>query len=175
MASYYTLIIRIVKKLIERTYGRIFPVSYARSIGVKVGKNCRLINVKYSTEPYLITLGDHVSATRVHFETHDGGIWCFRNQSPELDIIKPIIIGNNVYLGDGCIILPGVTVGDNVVIGARSVVSKDIPSNTVFAGVPAKMIKTLEEYRLKAIASGDNTKLHTAKQKKAFYLKKYKK
>lgn len=56
---------------------------------------------------------------------------------------KPVTIGNNVWIG-GCVtILPGVTIGDNVTIGAGSVVTRDIPSNTVAVGNPCKVVKTL--------------------------------
>lgn len=55
-----------------------------------------------------------------------------------------IVIGKNVWLGDRVSILGGVTIGDNVIVGANSVVTHDIPSNCVAAGVPAKVIKTLE-------------------------------
>lgn len=55
-----------------------------------------------------------------------------------------IKIGKRVWLGDGCIICPGVTIGDNAVIAAGAVVTKDIPANVVAAGVPAKVIKKIE-------------------------------
>jgi len=162
-------------RLFNYLFSILSPIKYGRYRGAKIGNNCRFYWVKYSTEPYLITIGDHVSATNVRFETHDGGIWCVRNEYPEIDIIKPINIGNNVYMGYGCIILPGVTIGDNVVIGAHSVVSKDIPANSVAAGVPARVIKTLDEYKAKSLANSDNTKLLTPEEKKAYYIKKYNK
>ncbi|MDE5790841.1 MAG: sugar O-acetyltransferase [Muribaculaceae bacterium] len=56
---------------------------------------------------------------------------------------EPVIIGDNVWIGGSVTILPGVTIGDNVVIGAGSVVAKDIPSNTVAVGNPAKIIKRI--------------------------------
>lgn len=56
---------------------------------------------------------------------------------------RPVTIGNNVWIGGSVTILPGVTIGDNVSIGAGSVVVHDIPSNTVAAGNPCKVIKTL--------------------------------
>ena len=56
---------------------------------------------------------------------------------------KPITVGNNVWFGAGVIVLPGVTIGDNCVIGAGSVVNKDIPANTMAAGNPCKVIKSL--------------------------------
>lgn len=56
---------------------------------------------------------------------------------------KPIVIGNNVWLGGGAIVLPGVTIGDNSVIGAGSVVTKDIPANVVAVGNPARIVRHL--------------------------------
>lgn len=56
---------------------------------------------------------------------------------------KPVTIGNNCWIGGSVTILPGVTIGDNVTIGAGSVVNKDIPANTVAVGNPAKVIKHL--------------------------------
>lgn len=58
---------------------------------------------------------------------------------------KKIKIGNNVWLGGGVIILPGVNIGDNTTIGAGSVVTKSIPANVVAAGNPCKVIKTLHQ------------------------------
>lgn len=59
------------------------------------------------------------------------------------NIIEPVNIGNNVWIGAGSVVLPGVTIGDNSIIGANSVVNCDVPSNTVYAGSPAKLIKSL--------------------------------
>lgn len=56
---------------------------------------------------------------------------------------KPVSIGNSVWIGGDVIILPGVTIGDNCTIGAGSVVTRDIPANSVAAGNPARVIKTL--------------------------------
>ena len=56
---------------------------------------------------------------------------------------KPVNIGKNVWLGEGCCILPGVSLGDNVIVGANAVVTHSFPDNSVIAGVPAKVIKTL--------------------------------
>ena len=56
----------------------------------------------------------------------------------------PINIGNDVWIGDNCRILPGVTIGNNVVIAAGAVVTKDVSDNSVVGGVPAKVIKQIE-------------------------------
>ena len=53
----------------------------------------------------------------------------------------PVVIGNNVWIGANCVILPGVTIGDNVVIGAGSVVTKDIPANVVAVGNPCRQLR----------------------------------
>ncbi len=58
---------------------------------------------------------------------------------------KPITIGNDCWIGGGAIINPGVTLGDNVVVGSGSVVTKSFPSNVVIAGNPAKIIRRLDE------------------------------
>ena len=64
-----------------------------------------------------------------------------RNQG--LEYAKPITIGNNVWFGGNVCVLPGVTIGDNVVIGAGSVVNKDIPSNCVAVGNPCKVMRKI--------------------------------
>lgn len=58
---------------------------------------------------------------------------------------KPVNIGNDVWIGGNCVILPGINIGNNVIIAAGSVVTKDVPDNTLVAGIPAKKIRELEE------------------------------
>ena len=58
---------------------------------------------------------------------------------------KPILIEKNVWIATGATILGGVTVGENSVVGAGAVVTKDVPPNSFVAGVPAKIIRSLEE------------------------------
>lgn len=65
-----------------------------------------------------------------------------RNQL--LEWAEPVIIGNNVWIGGSTTMLPGVTIGDDVVIGAGSVVAKDIPSRTVAVGNPARVIRKID-------------------------------
>ena len=61
-----------------------------------------------------------------------------------LGIAKPVTIGDDVWMGANVVVLPGVTIGDNVVVAAGAVVTKDVPSNTLVGGVPAKRIRDLE-------------------------------
>jgi maltose O-acetyltransferase len=61
------------------------------------------------------------------------------------EVAKPIVIEDNVWLGGGAILLPGVTIGRNAVVGAGAVVSRSVPANTVVAGNPARVIKEIEQ------------------------------
>ena len=61
-----------------------------------------------------------------------------------LEYARPITVGNDVWIGAGVSVLPGVTIGDNCVIGAGSVVTRDIPSNSVAVGNPCRVVKTIE-------------------------------
>ena len=56
---------------------------------------------------------------------------------------RPVVLKRNCWIGAGAVILPGVTVGENSIVGAGSVVTKDVPDNTVVAGNPAKFVKQL--------------------------------
>jgi maltose O-acetyltransferase len=60
-----------------------------------------------------------------------------------LEVAKPILIEDNVWIGGGAILLPGVTIGRNAVVGAGAVVPKDVLPNTVVAGNPAKVIRVI--------------------------------
>ncbi|WP_156165000.1 sugar O-acetyltransferase [Demequina silvatica] len=64
----------------------------------------------------------------------------------KLEAAKPIVIGDNVWLGGGVIVCPGVSIGENSVIGAGSVVTKDIPANVVAVGNPARVIRTIGDH-----------------------------
>ena len=69
----------------------------------------------------------------------------YKTRNQGLEYAKPIKVGNNVWFGGNVCVLPGVTIGDNVVIGAGSVVTKDIPSNVVAVGNPCKVVKEILE------------------------------
>ncbi len=132
----------------RKTVGTFKPVKYAKKIGVNVNGALHIYGkVGWSTEPWIITLGNNVHITDgVKFLTHDGGTLLFRSRVPDLEITKPITVGNDVYIGNNVIILPGVNIGNNVIIGAGAVVSRDIPDNSVAVGVPARVIKSADDY-----------------------------
>jgi acetyltransferase-like isoleucine patch superfamily enzyme len=93
-----------------------------------------------------LELGDHVSiSSGVHILTHDSSD--FRQHELVKDVengnhIKraPVKIGSNVQIGTNSVILPGVTIGDNVVVGALTLINKDVPSNCRVVGSPMKII-----------------------------------
>lgn len=153
------------------------PIVAARKLGVTVGQNCRFISTTRATfgsEPYLINIGEHVTITAgVRFLTHDGGVWVFRRESPELDIIKPVRVGDNVFIGLNSTILPGVTIGNNVVVAAGSVVTRDIPGDSVWGGVPAKFIKSLDDYRRSAEYEAIPTKGLSPLEKQKYLLSRF--
>lgn len=129
------------------------PEIYSKYLGIKFGKNVRILHFpRWGSEPFLIEIGDNVTITRgVAFVNHDGGAALFRKEIAGLNVYGRIKVGSNVFIGINSIILPNVTIGNNVVIGAGSIVNKDIPDNVVVAGVPAKIIKSIEEYKSKLI------------------------
>lgn len=138
----------LLKIMYKRIYSSLNRVEHARKIGVNFSEGLHIYGrVNWGSEPWIITLGSNVYITRnCTFITHDGGTLVFRQYVPDLEITKPITLGNNVYVGINTVFLPGVTVGNNVVIGACSVVTKDIPDNSVAAGNPARVIKSAGDY-----------------------------
>lgn len=115
----------------------------------KQGENCYFQPYNFGTEPYLLEFGDNVSvASGVRFVNHDIASFVFNHVYAKNmpTRVKPISVGNNVFIGCDSVILPGVHIGNNVIIGGGSVVSKDIPDNSLAVGVPCKVIGKFEDY-----------------------------
>ena len=132
------------------------PVEYIRSLGVKVGENTRFIIYPYffsypefGSEPYLISIGnDCLISYGVAFITHDGSMSvCQKLASTEKRLYKlgRISVGHNCFIGCHSIIMPGVTIGNNSIVAAGSVVTKSIPDGEVWGGNPAHFIKTTKD------------------------------
>lgn len=97
------------------------------------------------TDGAKVTFGDHVFiAPNCCFTTAEHAIDPEQRKAG-MEIAKPIVVGNNVWIGAGATILAGVTIGDNSVIGAGSVVTKSIPSNVIAVGVPCKVMRKITE------------------------------
>ncbi|MFZ2338513.1 MAG: acyltransferase [Bacteroidales bacterium] len=129
--------------------GSMVRIRYWRRKGMKIGENCLINNVNFSTEPYLIEIGNHVAiAAGTDFITHDGAIWCFREEMQNADVFGMIKIGNNVFIGNNCTILPNTTIGDNCIVGAGSTVRGQFPENSVIVGNPAKVVLSMSMQKL---------------------------
>lgn len=122
-------------------------IDFLRNKGVSIGSNCYIYkSANFGSEPYLITIGNHVRINAgVQLITHDGGYWVLRDKSSgfgnefvNMDYLARITIGNNVHVGTNAIIMPGVKIGDNCVIACGAVVTKDVASNSIVGGIPAK-------------------------------------
>jgi len=146
---------------------------YSRYYGMEFGNNVRITGIiQPGSEPWLIRVGDNVTITEgVVFHTHDGGTWVLRDRHPGLNIYKRVVIGNNVFIGYRSQIMPGVKVGDDVIIAAGSVVTRDVPGRSVVGGVPAEVIKTLESYEKKALEEGIHVTSKDRKRRRGEILK----
>lgn len=124
--------------------------------GLQIANDCRLVAMPdFGSEPYLVSIGKHVTiSSRVTFITHDGGTWVFREQEKYRDVIKygRIVIHDNCFIGYGSTIMLGVSIGPNSVVAAHSVVTREVPANTVVGGVPACVLMSTDKYAEKALA-----------------------
>ena len=138
----------------------------AKDAGVKMGNDNFIASRFWSSEPYLITVGSHCAITAgVKLFTH-GGSRVLRNKYPKFDSFGKVTIGDYVYLGNNVLVMPGVKIGDNVLVAAGSVVTKSIPSGCVVAGNPARYVCSIEDYEKRNLKYNTNSKGMSAKQKK---------
>lgn len=142
-----------IKSVFRRMFGRESTyqaeLDYLISHGMTLGKNST-IHTGFQIDsgwPWLISIGDNVTiAPSVTILAHDAStnvVGCCTK-------LGRVEIGNNVFVGTHSIILCNTRIGDNVVVGAGSLVTKDLPSNGVYAGVPAVRICSIEEYKKKS-------------------------
>ena len=139
----------LIKEFVKRIYDG--DAAFKRLLirqGAKVGTNVQIVDrFKFQYEPWyagLIEIGDGVVLSAgVRLVSHDSS---YSNVFGKLPVkFGKIAIGNNTYVGVNTVILCGVTIGENSIIGAGSVVNRDVPSNCVAAGNPVRVISTIEE------------------------------
>ena len=106
---------------------------FSKLIARKVNKDCLILPPFYTEFGKNIKLGKKVFInTCCHFQDNGG-----------IEMPKPVKIGKNVWIGANVTILPGISIGDNSIIGAASVVTKDVPANTLAYGVPCRNIRKI--------------------------------
>ena len=128
-------------------------LNHLKSIGIEIGDGCVVWSPELThieeANPHLITIGSHVDMTGpVTILCHDYSVGVTKRWShgEVLGSQKKVTIGNNVFLGWGCTVLAGTTIGDNAVIGAHAVATGNLPGGFIYAGSPAKPVCSIEEY-----------------------------
>jgi acyl-[acyl carrier protein]--UDP-N-acetylglucosamine O-acyltransferase len=138
-----------MKNLFKKLYIRLgislgfLKVPKKRDPKYKIGNIKKHNSIIDSLIPQAIEIGDNfISAPNSIILAHDASTFFYTGKHR----VEKTIIGNNVFLGAGAIVLPGIIIGDGAIIGAGSVVTKNVESNTIVGGNPAKFISTVEEY-----------------------------
>ena len=129
---------RFLKKEVQMS-----PIEVFRSRGVKIGQNVDIINsqIDYCFSN-LITIGNNVTITNATILAHDASTKKFIGYSK----VGRVNIGDDVFIGYGAIVLPNTTIGNKVIVGAGTVVAKDIPDNVVVVGNPCRIICSFDDY-----------------------------
>jgi len=145
-------LVRQIEKLILKYGSQPWRHAVMRRMGIRLGEGCRIYTTKFGSEPFLIKIGNRVAISPdVTFVNHKPN-WNFQEKYESLTGFGTIIIEDNCQIGINVTILPDVRIGPNSLVGAGSVVAKDVPPNTVAAGVPAKVICSMEEHEQRCLA-----------------------
>jgi acetyltransferase-like isoleucine patch superfamily enzyme len=132
-------------------------VRQLRARGVQIGEGCRIYSTEFSTEPYLVRLGDGVGvAGGVKFLTHDGSARLLRPRRPMIQSFGRIVVGDDSFIGENAILSPGTTIGRNCIIGAGAVVHGTIPDNSLVIGNPGQIVGRASTF-LYRLEQGKNT------------------
>lgn len=138
---------KLLKEILEKTKESFLieqPFMCDYGYNIEIGENFYANHNLMILDGNKVEFGDNVFiAPNCGFYTA-GHPLDYKRRNKGLEYAKPIKVGNNVWIGGNVVVLPGVTIGDNSVIGAGSVVTKDIPSNVVAVGNPAKVIKEIK-------------------------------
>ena len=115
-----------------------------------MGEDCTINQDIVVTDPKYVRIGNNVCLSSCTLIGHDGAIAVLNKAyNVKLDSVGKIDIKNNVFIGYGAIILPGVTIGPNAIVAAGAVVNKDVAEGCVVGGVPAKTISSTEDLVLR--------------------------
>ena len=140
--------INLLRQLLGSTNGRfLIEPSFWCDYGynIHLGKNFYANHNCVILDCAKVTFGDHVMVgPNCGFYTACHPIDP-QQRREGVEFARPITVGNDVWFGGGCTVLPGVTIGDGCVIGAGSVVTRDIPPNTVAAGNPCRVLRSISE------------------------------
>ncbi len=130
-----------------------FPIEPNRTVLV-IGNDVQLNDSVHISAAELVEIGDHtLIASRVFITDHSHGVYDQPDAGSRPEVIpvnrpivaRPVRIGRNVWLGEQVCILPGVTIGEGAVVGANSVVTRDVPPRTIAAGNPARVIRRFDD------------------------------
>lgn len=142
---------RILKLLIildkKRSY--LWRLKYYKQQGMKIGENTHIFS-NIGGEPYLIEIGKNCTiSTEVSFLTHDASVGTIYAREEYSDLCGKIKIGNNCFIGNKSIILYGVSLGDNTIVAAGSVVTRSFNNGVVIGGNPARILCSIEDFKYK--------------------------
>lgn len=126
-----------------------FPLDEQFKVCIEFGENVQINDYVHIGAVGSIKIGNNVLiASKVYISDHNHGSYDhnfsdspYTNPADRKPILKPVIIENLVWIGESCCILPGVTIGEGSIIGALSVVTKNIPAYSIAVGSPAKVVK----------------------------------
>lgn len=112
-----------------------------------IGNGCAIWPYTNITDPEYTRIGNNVMLTACTILGHDGSIAVLNEAfGVKLDKVGKVDIRDNVFIGHGAIVLPNVIIGPNAIVAAGAVVTKNVPENSIVAGVPARVIGSLDEY-----------------------------
>jgi acetyltransferase-like isoleucine patch superfamily enzyme len=111
-----------------------------------IGQNCSINLGANITDPAYVRLGNNVSLSDCTLLGHDGSVAVLNNAyNVKIDSVGKVDIKDNVFIGHGAIVMPGVTIGPNSIVGAGAVVTKDVKEGDIVGGIPARPISRMDD------------------------------